>query len=82
MGVIHGGLLEIHNIIIEALGIISLFIIVKTWHKTHAFVPVALVIVLAGLVWFAANNSSFIGGTVCDAVKTAAQTGGATAPSC
>lgn len=82
MGIVHGGLLQVHALILEALAVIALYVIGKTWHKTHAFTPVLLAIVLAGIVLFAANNLPFVQSTACDAVKTAAQTGGTTAPNC
>lgn len=82
MGIIHGGLLQAHALILEGLAVIALYAIGKTWHKTHAFTPVLLAIVLAGIVLFAANNLAFVQSTACDAVKTAATTGGAAAPSC
>lgn len=82
MGIIHGGLLELHNIILEALIVVGLYMIAKTVHKTHAFTPTILVIVLVGLTLFAANNLTFLQSTTCDMVKAAAHTGGAPAPGC
>jgi hypothetical protein len=82
MQIIHGGLLQVHALILEALAVIALCVIGKTWHKTHAFTPTVLAIVLAGLVLFAANNLPFVQSTACDAVKTAAHAGGAAEPGC
>lgn len=83
MPIVHGGLLTVKSLILEGLGVIAIYAIVKTWHKTHAFTPTVLAMVLAGLVLFGANNLLFIQNTACDAVRTAAQTGGATTlPNC
>lgn len=82
MPIVHGGLLTIHALILEGLGVFAVYAIAKTWHKTHAFTPTVLAIVLAGIVLFAVNDLPFVQSTACNAVKTAAQTGGGTAPNC
>jgi hypothetical protein len=82
MPIIHGGLTEAQSVILEALGVIALYFLVKTLHKTHAFTPVCIAVLLVGTVWFAAHNIPFVGSVVCDFVKTAASAGGGTAPTC
>jgi hypothetical protein len=82
MGILHGGLLQVHSLILEALTVVGLWMIAKTVHKTHAFTPTVVVILLVGLTLFAANNLPFIQSTACDAVKAAAHTGGAAEPGC
>lgn len=80
--ILQGGLSELQALVLAALVVICILAIVVVFHKTRAFVPVLITVVLCGLVLFAANNAPFLQKQACQAVADAARTGGTSGPTC